>query len=143
MLSTMVGWQRKVFVVDHLKRPEMTFFTILSYWKTSDLHLILDDFYKKRIGLKNCVKINCKYSELSNEEFRIHAENDHLCFNKNCTTFFIFISSYFAARFFFFASDNLFMILQERSTSVVFPFHSLSSLEKLILQDWKKKTIHA
>ena len=56
-------------------------FTFLSYGKTSDLHLILDDFYKKTVtALANCVK---SYLKINCMEFCIHTEKDHLCFHKN------------------------------------------------------------
>ena len=36
------------------------FFTYLLDWKTSDLHLAPEEFYKKRFVLKNCVKTHLK-----------------------------------------------------------------------------------
>ena len=37
--------QREIFTLDHLKQHEKAFFTFLYYQKTSDLLLILEDFY--------------------------------------------------------------------------------------------------
>ena len=47
----MVGEQRKTFTLSRLKQPETPFFTFLSYWKTPDLHIILEYIYKKIIPI--------------------------------------------------------------------------------------------
>ena len=60
----MVGRRGKFFPLD--RRERVTFFlTSLSCRKTSDLHLIPEDFYKKRIPLKNCVKMKIFLIKLS------------------------------------------------------------------------------
>ena len=48
------GWERKKKIQPRLSKTALvgSFFTCLSYWKISDLHLV----QKKRIVLKNCVK---------------------------------------------------------------------------------------
>ena len=62
----MVGRRGKFFPLDRRERPYVTFFlTSLSCRKTSDLHLILEDFYKKRIPLKNCVRMKIFLIKLS------------------------------------------------------------------------------
>ena len=43
----MVQRRRNIFTLDRLNWPGATFFTFLSYLKTSDLHLVPEDFYKK------------------------------------------------------------------------------------------------
>ena len=70
---------KKIF---HSRSPETTFFTFLSSWKTSDLDLILEDFYKKIIVLKYSVNNHLKKNDM---EFRIHPEEDHLSFYENST----------------------------------------------------------
>ena len=52
------GWEtKKIF---HSRLPKTVSnsisFTILSYWKPSDVNLVPEDFYKK----KNCIKELCK-----------------------------------------------------------------------------------
>ena len=49
-------------------------FTFLSYWKTSDLHFILEDIFKKNV-LKNCAKNQLKINYVN---FCIHTENLYL-----------------------------------------------------------------
>ena len=60
-------------------------FTFLSYWKTSDLHLILEDFYKKRIVLKNCVKVYLKKNYVEKKVERKICREGLLFFYKNFT----------------------------------------------------------
>ena len=71
----------KFLILDCLKQSYMDFrFTFLSHWKTSDSHLILQDFHKKMILLRNCVK---NHHSISYVESPIFEETDHLCFYKN------------------------------------------------------------
>ena len=56
---------KKIF---HSQLPKTTLnnicFTFLSYWKTSDLHFILEDFSKKQLyqrTIENHLKINFKF----------------------------------------------------------------------------------
>ena len=84
--------KKKIF---HSKLPKTALdiisFTSLSYWwKASDWHLILENFYKKNV-LKNCTKNQFKINYV---EFHIHAEMNHLLFYWNCTNqTFTFFSS--------------------------------------------------
>ena len=47
-----------------LKSLKQQFFTCLSDWKTSELHLVPRNFYNKRIVVKNCVKTHLKIIKL-------------------------------------------------------------------------------
>ena len=53
---------------------------LISVTNTSDLHLIPEDFFKKRIALKNCVKIIRKYFWSHYVEFCINIEKNLLYF---------------------------------------------------------------
>ena len=55
-------------------------FTFLSHRKTSDSHLILEDFYKNIIKLRNCAR---NHHSISYVESPIFEETDHLCSYKN------------------------------------------------------------
>ena len=61
------------------------------HWKSSDSHLILQDFYKKMIILRNCAK---NHHSISCVESPIFEESDQLCLYKNLANqAFSFISS--------------------------------------------------
>ena len=49
---------KKIFTLDCLKvlNDFFFFFTFLSYWKTSDLHIVPVDFYKKGLHKEVCKK---------------------------------------------------------------------------------------
>ena len=59
MSPIMVGPWRNFFTQDRLKQLEMTFLYLFILLKKS-LHLVGEDFYKKRIVLKSCVKSHLK-----------------------------------------------------------------------------------
>ena len=69
----------------HSRSPKMALngisFTFLSYRKISDLYLIPEGVYKKRMILKNCVKSHLKiFLTMWNS-----TEKDHICSYKNST----------------------------------------------------------
>ena len=76
----MLGQQWKCFTLDYLKRPLKSFFTFFSHWKTSDLHLVPEDFYEEKNWIRELHKIIWKYSQLDYAEFCINTEKDYLCF---------------------------------------------------------------
>ena len=80
-------WLGKTFFHHILAKMVLNgiFFKSLSYWITTDLHLI------KKIVLMTCAKNHLKINDV---EFRIHALKNNFCFYKNSANpTFIFISS--------------------------------------------------
>ena len=130
MPPAMVGQQRIYLTLESLNQPWIVFFTFLSNWKTSALHLVQEDFYNKVTVVKNCVKNHLKIFLSKSCKSCIQTENDRLCFyksssNQNFT--FIKVKCFILRSFLHIKYSKL----RKRSFSCHYMFHIAASESRL------------
>lgn len=79
------GQQQEFFAQDYLKQYETAFTNFLFYSKISDLHLVLEDFCKKRFLLKKYLKNHLKIFFIKLCRFlHTHRKGSSLLLQKLC-----------------------------------------------------------